>query len=117
MSATAAAGFSAAQRCFMFYAICIPLRLALTAALYHFGSHSLARSTAVVAGLASFFLNSRSKKIRGDGVWWHRSIHMLTGSIISVLFVISPKTKTPSIILLGDTLIGLATSFYKKPFK
>lgn len=115
MSATAAAGFSAVQRGFMFYAICIPLRLALTAAVYHFGSHSLARSVAVVAGMASFFFNS--KKIREGGVWWHRSTHMLTGVIIALLFIISPKTKIPSTILLADTLVGVATSFYKMPFK
>lgn len=119
MSATAAAGFSSVQRGFMFYTICIPLRLSLTAAVHHFGSHSLVRSATVISGLASFFLNS--KKIREDGaqttgVWWHRSFHMLTGLIVSLSFIISPETKIPSTILLADTLLGVATSFYKQPF-
>jgi hypothetical protein len=117
MSATAAAGFTTTQRCYMFYMICIPLRLTLSALIYIFGSHWLARSAAVVAGLASYFFNSH--KIRDDlpnEVWWYRPMHMLTGVIIAIWFIISSKTTVPSAILLGDTLLGLATSFYKKPF-
>lgn len=120
MSATAAAGFSSVQRGFLFYTICIPLRLLLTALLYHFGSHTLVRSAAVVSGLASYFSNSRKITETGgaqtNGVWWHRSVHMLTGAIVSLSFIISPKTKIPSTILLVDTLFGVATSFYKQPF-
>ena len=117
MSFTKAAGFTTTQRFYMFYIICVPLRLSLSALMYNFGSHWLARSTAVVAGLASFFFNS--KKIREalpNEVWWYRPAHMLAGLIISILFIISPKTTAPSAIGLGDALIGLATSFYKRPF-
>lgn len=118
MSATAAAGFTKTQRFFMFHMICIPIRLSLSAFVYYFGRHSLARSAAVASGLTSFFLDS--KKIRDalpNEVWWYRPAHMLTGISIAILFIISPKTAVPSAILLGDTLLGLATSVYKKPFK
>lgn len=117
MSFTAAAGFTTCQRFLMFNMICIPLRLSLSALVYHFGSHSLARSAVVVSGLKSFFFNS--KKIRNSApneVWWYRPVHMLAGISISILFIISSKTTAPSAILLGDALFGLATSFYKRPF-
>ncbi len=118
MSATAAAGFSPAQRSVMFYAICIPLRLSLVAVLYGFGSNVIVRSTAVVGGLASYF--HLSKQVResapSKGVWWCRPMHMISGALISVLFVISPRPTIPSTILLMDTIAGLATSLYKKPF-
>lgn len=118
MSAAAAAGFSSAQRCFMFYAICIPLRLALTAVVYHVGSDLLVRSAAVVAGVATYFLNSkRIREAREGEVWWHRPVHMLTGILVAISFLISPATKLPSALLLTDTLFGLATSLYKQPFK
>lgn len=123
MSASARAGFSPKQRCFMFYSICIPLRLALSAVVYKTGSHPLARSVAVVAGLVSFFLNSekmRHKDLQqqraGSSVWWSRPVHMLSGVLISLSFIISPKTTVPSTILATDALIGLATAVYVKPF-
>lgn len=112
----------------MFYSICIPLRLALSAVVYKFGSHPLARSVAVVAGLASYFFNS--KKIREDVllrqqqqqqpqrvVWWSRPVHMFSGVLISLSFIISPQTTLPSTILATDALIGLATAVHTKPFK
>lgn len=101
----------------MFHMICFPTRLVLSALVYQFGSHPLARSAAVVAGLASFFSNS--KKIRDaqpNEVWWYRPVHMVAGLSVSILFIISPKTMVPSAILLADALCELATSFYKKPF-
>ena len=117
MSFTAAAGFTTTQRFFMFHMICLPIRLSLTALVYHFGSHPLARSVAVVSGMASFFFNS--KKIRDampNEVWWYRPAHMFAGVSIAILFIVSPNTTAPSAILLGDTWLGLATSIYKRPF-
>lgn len=119
MSATKAAGFSSAQRCAMFYAICIPLRLSLAAVVYNFGSGAIVRSTAVVASLASFFFNSKRmrEETKEEPVWWHRPVHMLSSIVIAVSFIISPNTQVPSVILMADTLVGLATSVYQSPFK
>ena len=62
MSFTAAAGFTTCQRFLMFNMICIPLRLSLSALVYHFGSHSLARSAVVVSGLTVFLLQFEKDK-------------------------------------------------------
>ncbi|CAM9866354.1 unnamed protein product [Ectocarpus sp. 12 AP-2014] len=113
----AAAGFTTRQRSRMFYMVCVPLRLSLSAVVYYCGGHSLARSAAVVSGLASFFFNS--KKIRDaapNETWWYRPVHMLAGVSVSLSFVASSNTVVPSAILLVDALVGLATSFYNKPF-
>ena len=117
MSATAAAGFTAGQRSRMFYNICVPIRLSLAALVYQFGSHPLVRSVAVISGLASYFFNSKKiRDARPNDVWWYRPVHMLSGVSVAILFIVSPKTTVPSAILLADALIGLATSFCKKPF-
>lgn len=117
MSFTAAAGFTATQRNFMFHLICIPIRLSLSAFVYNFGENTLTRSAAVVSGLVAYFTNS--KKIREtppDKVWWYRSVHMITGLSIAILFIMSPRTTVPSLILLADAMFGLATSFFAKSF-
>lgn len=117
MSATAAAGFTATQRSHMFYKICVPIRLSLSALVYQIGSHPLVRSVAVISGLASYFFNSKKiRDARPHDVWWYRPVHMLSGVSVSILFIISPKTTVPSAVLLADALTGLATSFYKEPF-
>ncbi|CAM9236183.1 unnamed protein product [Ectocarpus sp. 8 AP-2014] len=117
MSATAAAGFTATQRMHMFYMICVPIRLSLSALVYQFGSHPLVRSVAIISGLASYFFNSKKlRDARPNDVWWYRPVHMLSGVSVSILFIISSKPMLPSAILVADTLIGLATSFYQKPF-
>ncbi len=116
MSATAAAGFNSAQRGFMFYAICIPLRLTLAAAVYNYGSNVLVKSTTVAMCLLSLFLNSYRIREQGAQVWWSRRVHILTGLLIVLSVIVSPKPGVPAALLLTDTLFGLSTSFYKQPF-
>ncbi|CAM9157940.1 unnamed protein product [Ectocarpus sp. 12 AP-2014] len=125
MSVAATAGFSPRQRCFMFYGICIPLRIALSAAMFKypkFVGHPLARSAVVVAGLGSFFFNSDRmrqdlQQQRSNNVWWSRPAHMLSGILIALSFIISPRTTVPATVLATDALVGLTTAVYTKPFK
>lgn len=117
MSATAAAGFNSAQRGLMFYAICIPVRLALTAVVYNYGSKVLVRSTAVATCLLSLFLNSNRIREQDAQVWWSRRVHIVTSLLLLLSVIVSPKPSVPAALLLTDTLFGLGTSFYKQPFQ
>ena len=118
-------GFDKNQRFFLFFLVCIPLRLSLALFAYAFRGSTLVKALLLASGIVSVILNIRN--ISGDP-WWSRRFHLVSSiSLVGTLFgtMIGSLVKAesnldsiPPTILLLDVLYGVvAALILSRPFE
>lgn len=105
-------GYSSNQRFFMFYFICVPLRLSFPLILTIAEKKSNVKPVIALFGLMSVITNYRTLN---TGTWWSRKNHLLSGLFL-LLSTLYKNNNYSKIVLLLDVLYGLITSLIIKPF-
>ena len=108
------AGFSPMSRKYMFYLICIPIRLSLVGLVFKFHDNTLFRIATFLASVFSVYSNI-NKIAGGDSVWWNREVHTIASSLIASSVVIS-SSNLPGYIMGADVLFGIISSVVANPW-
>ena len=108
------AGFSPSSRKYLFYMVCIPIRLAMVALAYKFHDNPLFKIATLLAAMFSV-RTTVNKMITDGGVWWSRGAHTLSSGLIASSIVVGRSHYT-GFILLADIIFGVSSSIVVKPW-
>ena len=104
-------------RGFLYYFICVPIRLYI--AYFVYMNYKLYFVPYVVLGVAIISLYANLKK-RGDCVWWFRELHIIISGALVVAAFMTILHKMSGIILsyllFADVIFGALISILLNPF-
>lgn len=106
-------GVSLYMRKYMFYLICIPLRLSLAYGLYKYSYIPTVRVLSIFLSVIAT-LNVYLKMKENDEVWWSRKFHFASSLLITFLTVFN-RFDLASLTMASDVVFGVWTS--RKGFK
>jgi len=107
-------GFSPSSRKYLFYLVCVPIRLSMVALAFKFHENPLFKIASFLAAVFSVYTNI-NKLAGGDVVWWNRSIHTITSAMIASSIVLSSSDLVAP-ILASDIAFGVVSSLAIRPW-
>lgn len=103
-------GATPATRMFLFWCVCIPVRLAIACAASRAHRTRAFKPIAIVLSLIAIYTTATG----APGVWWYRRAHSAHALAVLVLAAIKPDYVAH--VLLSDVVFGVLTSLVKTPF-
>ena len=103
-------GVSPNDRKFLFYLVCIPVRLSIVALAYKFEDSPLMIPIAIAMSIIAIKSNLNESE-----VWWSRRTHLINA--LSILFYSLAGVPTGiKYILLLDIILGVSSSIVQNPW-
>lgn len=103
-------GFSPQQRKYLFYMVCIPIRLFLVSLAYKYEDHKMFVPIMITIACIAISLNMNK-----SDVWWSRKTHLIN-SMSMILVALAGYPKYLKYLLLLDIIGGVTLSFEKRPW-
>lgn len=103
-------GFSPSDRKYLFYFVCIPLRLSIVALAYKYEDSSLMIPVAIAMSILAIKSNLNKSK-----VWWSRRTHLLN-AIAILLYSLAGTPSLIKYVLLLDIIEGVISSIVLNPW-
>lgn len=103
-------GFSPNDRKYLFYLVCIPVRLSIVALVYKYEDSRLMIPVAIAMSILAIKSNLNKSE-----VWWSRRTHLINA--IAILFYsLAGVPSGIKYILLLDIIQGVSSSIIEKPW-